>query len=324
MQKLLFSLGLIVAGLIAGYGWQRWIVFRNPAQATLIPRLRKGLQKVGLLFFMPVSFVGAVWIVSLENVRILFLPLIGAGALLLGGLFGLVAARLLRRSDRRKGTLFCCGSFTNIGSIGALVSFVFLGEAGFALIALYKLFEEMIYFSIGFPIARYFSGGDRESTVGQRIRRVATDPFFLAATGAFICGFILNRSGIPRPPFFETVNAIFVPTGTFLLLTSIGLGMRFTSVAGNLGDALAVLLIKFVFIPALAVAAAYGAGLQAIDGGLPLKVVLIAASMPVAFTALVAASVYELDLDLANACWLTTTGALLVVIPWLSFLLTLI
>ena len=39
---------------------------------------------------------------------------------------------------------------------------------------------------------------------------------------------------------------------------------------------------------------------------------LIAASMPVAFTALVAASVYELDLDLANACWLTTTGALLV------------
>ena len=63
-------------------------------------------------------------------------------------------------------------------------------------------------------------------------------------------------------------------------------------------------------------------GLNDIDGGLPAKVVLIAASMPVAFTALVAASIYELDLDLANACWLVTTAALLAVVPWLYFLLS--
>ena len=324
MQKLLFSLGLIVAGLVAGYVWQRWAIDRDPSHADAIPRLRKRLQKIGLLFFMPISFVGAVWIVSLENIRILFLPLIGAGALLLGGLSGLAAASLLHRNDRQKGTLFCCGSFTNIGSIGALVSFIFLGESGFALLALYKLFEELIYYSIGFPIARYFSGGDRESTFGQRIRKVATDPFFLAATAAFVCGFVLNRSGIPRPSFYETVNAFFVPAGTFILLTSIGLGMRFSSLAGRLPEGLAMILIKFIVIPTAAVTAAYLAGLNTIDDGLPLKVVLIGASMPVAFTALVAASIYELDLDLANACWLITTGALLVVIPWLSFLLTLV
>jgi predicted permease len=236
----------------------------------------------------------------------------------------LAAAILLNRSDRQKGTLFCCGSFTNIGSIGALVSFVFLGESGFALIALYKLFEEIIYYSIGFPIARYFSGGDRESTFGQRLRTVATDPFFLAATGAFVCGFVLNLSGIPRPFFYETVNAFFVPAGTFILLTSIGLGMRFSSLAGRFTDGLAMILIKFIIIPTVAVAAAYLAGLNAIDDGLPLKVVLIASSMPVAFTALVAVSIYDLDLDLANACWLITTASLLVVVPWLSFLLTMV
>ena len=181
MQKLLFSLGLIVTGLVAGYVCQLWAIAKGPSYVAAIPRLRRGLQKIGLLFFMPISFVGAVWIVSLENIRILFLPLIGAGALLLGGLIGLASASLLKRNDRQKGTLFCCGSFTNIGSIGALVCFIFLGESGFALIALYKLFEELIYYSIGFPIARYFSGGDRESTFGQRIRKVATDPFFLAA-----------------------------------------------------------------------------------------------------------------------------------------------
>jgi hypothetical protein len=323
MQKLLFSLGLIISGLTAGYLWQHWAIARGPSHEAAIPGLRKRLQKIGLLFFMPISFIGAVWIVPLDNIRILFLPLIGAGALLLGGISGLAGAFLLNRNARQKGTLFCCGSFTNIGSIGALVSFVFLGESGFALIALYKLFEEMIYYSIGFPIARYFSGGDRDATFAQRIKKVSTDPFFLAATGAFVCGFILNRSGLPRPSFYENINAFFVPAGTFILLTSIGLGMRFSSAAGNLVDGLMVLLIKYIVVPTAAVTTAYLAGLNAIDDGLPLKVVLIASSMPVAFTALVAASIYELDLDLANACWLITTGALLFVIPWLSFLLSL-
>jgi predicted permease len=44
--------------------------------------------------------------------------------------------------------------------------------------------------------------------------------------------------------------------------------------------------------------------------------------MTVAINALVAASIYDLDLDLANSCWLFTTLALLVVLPLLYFLLS--
>jgi predicted permease len=323
MQKLFFSMGLIVTGLIAGYLWQKWAHAKGPSHVSAIPRIRKRLQKTGLLFFMPISFVAAVWVVPFENIRVWFLPLIGAGALLLGGFCGLGAASLMRKTDLQKGTLFCCGSFTNIGSIGALVCFVFLGEPGFALIAFYKLFEEIIYYSIGFPVARYFSGATGGSTLMQRIRQVGMDPFFLAATGAFTCGFILNQSGLPRPAIFEIINAVFVPAGTFILLTSIGLGMRFSSVADNLAEGMAIFLIKFIIIPLAAVSAATALGLNEINNGLPVKVVLIASSMPVAFTALVAASIYELDLDLANACWLVTTGSLIAVVPWLAFLLTL-
>lgn len=99
--------------------------------------------------------------------------------------------------------------------------------------------------------------------------------------------------------------------------------MRFSSVADNLAEGMAIFLIKFIIIPLAAVSAATALGLNEINNGLPVKVVLIASSMPVAFTALVAASIYELDLDLANACWLVTTGSLLAVVPWLAFLLTL-
>jgi len=51
------------------------------------------------------------------------------------------------------------------------------------------------------------------------------------------------------------------------------------------------------------------------DSGLPLKVVIILSSMPVAFSALIPPSIYDLDLGLANACWFFTTSALIVVLP---------
>ena len=67
---------------------------------------------------------------------------------------------------------------------------------------------------------------------------------------------------------------------------------------------------------------AYLFGMHLMDDGLAFKVVLILSSMPVAFNALVAASIYDLDLDLANSCWIVTTGALVIILPWLYYLLS--
>ncbi|MGB3210399.1 MAG: AEC family transporter [Desulforhopalus sp.] len=324
MQKLLFSLVLIITGLVCGYLWQLWAKRKGSEYEASIPATRKLLQKIGLLFFMPVSFVAAVWVVSFEDIRVAFLPAIGAGALLLGGLLGLAVATFMKKNGPQKGVLFCCGSFTNIGSIGALVAFVFLGETGFGLVALYKMFEEIVYYTIGFPIARYYSGAENKATFWHRTREISRDPFVRAAFGAFVCGLVLNLSGIPRPSFFETLNGFFVPCGTFILLVSIGLGMRFSSVGNYLAEGFLISLIKFIAVPLIAVSTAVALGFGEINDGLPLKVVLIASSMPVAFTALVAASIYDLDLDLANSCWLITTGSLVVVLPWVAYLLSLL
>jgi len=42
---------------------------------------------------------------------------------------------------------------------------------------------------------------------------------------------------------------------------------------------------------------------------------LILSSAPVVFTALIPPSIYNLDLDLSNACWLTSTLALFGALP---------
>ncbi len=320
MEKLLFSLGLILSALMLGYLIQRADIAGLLKMPFDRVALRKLLQKIGLLFFMPISFLGAVWVVSFGDLRVVWLPVIGVTALLCGGGLGLLAAGILGVPREQKGVMYCCGSFTNIGAIGSLVCFMFLGEAGFALVALYKMFEEISYYIIGFPIARYYGGVDTvQGTLLQRVAAVLQDPFVATVLAAFFIGLALNLSGISRPYFFEMVTALFIPLGTFVLIFSIGLGMRFSSIGKHIQTSVAVSAIKFVCIPVIACSLAYLCGLHQVADGLPFKVVVLLSSMPVAFNALVAASIFDLDLDLANSIWLVSTGSLVVVLPWLYF-----
>ena len=323
MDKVILSLALIISGLTLGYLIQNLERNGTITLPIAIVDLRKALQKMGLLFFMPISFLGAVWIVSFENVRVVLLPVVGLCSLLFGGMLALLIAGMLNKSNKDKAVLYCCGSFTNIGSVGSLVCFFFFGEAGFALAALYKMLEDISYYTIGFPLVRFFSGSsERSQSTLARLKGVITDPFVAAAFTAFFLGLFLTLSGIPRPPAFETITAVFVPVGTFILLASIGLGMKFSSVSNYIPESVLITAIKFIAVPLFGCTLAYLFDLHLLSDGLVFKVVLVLTSMPVAFNALVAASIYDLDLDMANSCWLVTTLALIVVLPWLYFLLS--
>jgi len=150
------------------------------------------------------------------------------------------------------------------------------------------------------------------------------DPFILVAISSIIIGGFLNFSDAVRPEFYKTIIAVFVPLLTILLLTSIGLGLKFRRIRDYFKECISISIIKFIFIPMLATSLAYIMGFDKIDGGLPLKVVMILSSMPVAFMALIPPSIYDLDLDLANSCWFFTTALLIFVLPCLLFILGLI
>jgi predicted permease len=323
MDKLLFSLAIILSGLALGYVLQTLDRNRVVQLPLPIAQLRKMLQRIGLLFFMPISFMAAVWIVSFADLRVMILPVIGVGALLAGGLLGMLVARLMKQPTNQSTVLFCCGSFSNLGAIGTLACYMFLGEAGLAFVVLYRMFEEIYYYAIAFPVARFYSGSSgAKRTFARRLLDVLKDPFVAAALSAFFIGLFLNLAAIPRPAFFEMVIAVSVPAGTFILIVSIGLSMHVSRVGSYLHESLLVCLIKFAAVPVLACSLAYLSDLHLIADGIPFKVVLVLSAMPVAINALVAASIYDLDLDLANSCWLVTTLALLVVLPLLYFLLS--
>jgi len=324
INKFIYSFSIILFGLLSGYGIQILVQRGRLALPMAIDDLRKLLQKIALLFINPIAIVGAIWVVSIQDMRLVTLPFIGLFALLAGGVLALLAARSLALEPRKTGAMFGCGSFTNIGSIGALICFVFLGETGFALVPIYKLFEELSYYSVGFPIAKYFSSSAKDEQIGQRLKGLARDPFIIVALSSIILGGLLNVSGLNRPVMFKSIVAVCVPLGTVLLLASIGMALRFRRVRDYLQECVAVACIKFLLVPVLATSLAYFIGFGTIDNGLPLKVVMILSAMPVAFNALIPPSIYDLDLDLANSCWFFTTAMLVVVLPVLLVVLNLI
>lgn len=324
MEQFVFSLGIIFFGLALGYVIQILIHKKIITLPYDIEAIRKTLQKIALLFFNPIAFLGAIWIVNLDDLKIIALPFIGITALVLGGFVAFVFANMLKMSRKQTGAYIVGGGFTNIGSIGGLLCFIFLGEAGFALMPFYKLFEQFSYYGFGFPIAKSYSLDVAETeSLSERMKKVLLDPFMLVTLGSIFAGFALNLSGLERPNFYGTVNAIFVPTATILLLISIGMAMHFGRIGKYIREGLLIALIKFAIVPAVATTIAYLVGFGEIEQGLPLKVVMILSSMPVGFIAMVPPTIYDLDVDLANANWLVTNFLLIFVIPALGYLITL-
>ena len=112
---------------------------------------------------MAVTNLTAIWIAEINTPSIAALPLFGFCAIILERVLALLSIRPMKLERKKAGSLFVCGSFTNIGSKGVLVCLLFLGEKGFALVVIYKILVEETYSTIGFPVAKYFSA----STINQ-------------------------------------------------------------------------------------------------------------------------------------------------------------
>lgn len=324
MQKLLFSLSIVGFGLALGYTIQRLVRAGLIKADPSLSGARRTLQKIALLGLNPLASLGAIWIFELNNIRIALMPLMGLLTIFTGGAAALLIGKALKLPPVQRGAFFTTGAMSNIASIGALVVFIFLGETGFAMVPLFRLFEEFSYYALGFPIAKTFSPMLNQKDEAGKIKKLMVDPFVLIALGSIILGFILNLTGVPRPRFYGTLNAIIIPVASLLLLCSIGMAMKFGRAGKYFRLGFLVAGIKFLIVPLVVTGSAYLLGLGRFDNGLPLKVILIVSSMPVGFIAMVPPSIYELDVDLANAAWLVTNGLLALVIPLQMAIITLL
>ncbi len=317
--RLFLSLGLIAVGLVLGQAIKH-LTERGPIADTerVSARIRL-LQRFIMLGVNPLISMWAFWVVEIGDPRLLALPVLGILAIVLGGALALVYARQFKMSKKQAGAIFTSGSFTNMGTMGGLISYVFFGEVGYAIAAMYRLFEDVVYFTVGYPIARLYGTTADDRRTRSPISRVLGDPFIRAYVLSLGVGLALNFLGIDRPELFTALNSVLIPLASVVLVTTVAFSMRFGAVVGYLRECLAVGSIKFVLVPVVVTTAAYLLGLGRFYDALPLKVVIVMSSMPPAFNSLIPPQIYNLDIDLANSCWLFNMGALTVVLPWLYF-----
>ncbi len=322
MHKLVFSLSIIAFGLTIGYLVQRLVLAGKIKADSSLAKLRKALQGMALLCLSPIATIGAIWTLSLDTMRIVLMPVIGSFAILVGGFAAFTVGKILKMKPKQAGAFFSCGAMTNVGSVGSLVVYVFLGEAAFAFVPMYRLFEPTIYYTIWFPIAKSFSPQVQQGVKTGRFLKITFDPFVLVAFASILIGSVLNITGIPRPAWYRNLNVIVIPLSSLVMLVSIGMAMKFGRITAHFKPAAMIAAIKLLLVPLAATGTAYLLGFGKIDDGLPLKVILILSSMPVGFTALVPPSIYDLDIDLANAGWMLSTALLMIVIPLQMLIIT--
>jgi len=316
MNKFLYSLGLIALGLIVGQTI-RYLVNKNTFKdPVMVSRYIKIIQNIALLGMIPFANMASFWIIRLTDARVIILPFLCAFQLILGGILGLVGSKILKLDKKKTGSMFICGSFSNLTSFGGLICFMFFGEPSYALVSMYIMSEQFTQYTYGFPIARLYGDKEEQDKQGKgTIAKIVRDPYIRIILSCIAVGLILNISGLERPVIFGHINSVLIPLSSFMLIVAVGFHMKFSVVGKYIKECLVMGSIKFLFTPLIMMTLAYLLGLGRIENGLPLKVVLVMSAMPPAFTALVPPQIYGLDVDLANSTWLFNTGALIVVLP---------
>lgn len=328
LRQLLNTVSVIVVSLAAGYAWRLFTLRREPAEGQRrLSSAATVLQKLVMMVFMPAMLISTFWALRVSGGTLVLYPVIGAFSHLVAGIASMAASRYVGHGRKQAGSMFNCGTFTNITSFGGLVAFMYYGEAGYALSALFKLFEPVIYFSIGFPLAKLYSD---ETVTGSGaklridLRALARDRVVMLPLLGIAAGAVLNWSGVLRPAVLGQLMSPLVMVSTGIMLVSVGANMRLAPLRAYRREVVGILAIKNVLLPVTMLLIGLALGYGQMDGGVPLRVLVTMGAMPVAFKSLVAASLYKLDTDLANLLWLASTAVFVVVALPLMYILSVV
>ncbi|MCK6264599.1 hypothetical protein KP803_15065 [Vibrio sp. ZSDE26] len=301
-----WALVIVVVGFLLGLAFQK-------GKPTLSQSTSILLSKFSLYFLIPFSVLSSLWQLPSITAQLIYLPFIGVAVIGVGIVVGFICRRYFQLNDHQFGALLPVTAFYNLGALGNLIVFVTIGENGIALLALFKLCEELIYFGWTFPYTRALNHSKNQSVSSRK--PFWNDPVFIVALCAVVAGVLLNQFELPRPQNFADFLKVTVPLSSFLMITAVG--MTFNVSGGKkwckLGVSAAVLrsfgaiLIVAILLSVLDLWGAYQGDLA--------RVCLLLAVMPTAFMSVLPSVLYDLDKSLANTTWLISFLVSLLVIP---------
>jgi predicted permease len=316
---------VLIVGILSGYLFQKLMKKHQWLTDESLRGIAIFLQKLGMIWLISITYIGSLWIFEIESLSgIISLPFVGSISIVAGGVYAVILSKCNHYDSIDTGSMFSCGFFANTASLGGMICFYYLGEEGYALVPIYNFFMRFLYYGIGYPIANMYSTNFiKDKKMSHKIIEVIKDPFFYIGIGAVLVGLFLNLSAIERPPIYAPLNEVLVPLTTFVLLFSVGMNLKLSRISKYIRECSYISFIKIVALPLTTLIIVLLLNYQSINNGLPLKVSLIMSAMPVAFNSVIAANIYNLNIDLVNSCWIFTTVGVKFVLPLLLLFINL-
>lgn len=239
--------------------------------------------------------------------------LVFGGTMLLLGFTSLAAARAL------------ANMFSNTVMIGVpLVGLVF-GEAGlvtlFTLISLHAL----ILLTAATVVFELAAARERAGTPGHEGRSMLRTVLMAVRNGIvhpiplpIIAGLLYAQTGLPIPLVIDKPLELLGQALGPLALLLVGVTLAFTTVGTHFRAALRIALVKCLVHPVAMAAVGWAMGLK----GMPLAVMVVAASLPVGANVFLFSQRYEVAQDEVTASVAVSTALALITMPVVIVLVT--
>ena len=310
MSFLVTGLTLLVP-MFAGYLCVRYgLVKRGWSK-----RLQRGTV---LLLAPPVMFL-AMWSLRIPGADIIGVPIVA----ILCGIGGMAVAypiaRGLRLSRQGAGAFIIAAGWSNTWLIGGYLCFLLFGQQGFALASLYNVLNPPLTYIVGFSVAGAFSPDHTVISTRDALRRFFTDPVSIMPNVGLLAGLGLNLAGSSPGTWSETFSTYVVPTFTVISMFAVGMTMSFRRTREFLRPIVAQSVVKFVLWPAITLGAAFLFRGSLWHDPTTFRVLMVQAFMPVSMQALMLCNLFDLDMDLVNACWLGTNLFSMITLPALVY-----
>ena len=188
---------------------------------------------------------------------------------------------------------------------------IFIGQTAVPFVIMFALTQMLLFVTLGSVMGSTY--GRKEAGWRKIARDAIIFPPFLAA----ILSLLLLVFNAEFPTDFATLLSYNSPLTTYLALVSVGLGVGVRFSLADIRTALNVVAIRQLVIPLLVIPVILMATLSQIST----QVLILESLMPPAILAVVYASGFELDVEIASTTVTVGTLLLLPLIPILPFIL---
>ncbi len=289
----------IVLPLLAGYLLRQKRLI-SPAQCNLLIRFN-------IICLMSVLTLLSFWVLPLKA-DLLSLPIFA----LFNAFFPLAVIMLLHLHKRfaakiNRGSYLIAAMPSNTTSLGGLCGFLLYGEIAFAYSQLVGIFQTLVMFFVLFPMAYYYQHSHGENISAAAFFKANWRSVFInwnqLAVVAIVLGIMLYASGIPRPAVLGELFQFLIHISAWAALLPIGYLIDFSHLKVYYRPTLNLMPIKMFLTPAVS----YFLALFMTSDPVLLGSIIIMMATPCAINALVTARLYNLNVNLIMAPFITTT-----------------